>query len=49
MLASHCFQLVRKDMGAVVAINAQASTVAATITQTSATVGQGGTSNLQGF
>ena len=49
MVASRCFRLVRKDIGAVVAIIVQASAVAATIAQTSATVGQGGTSNLQGF
>ena len=36
-------------VGTVVAIIAQASVVAATIPWTSATVGQGGTSNLQGF
>ena len=36
-------------MGAIVAIIAQASAVVATIARTSATVGQGGTSNLQGF
>ena len=46
MVASHCFQLVRKDTGAIVAIIAQASAVAATIARTSATVGQGGMSNL---
>ena len=36
-------------MGTVVAIIVQASAVASTIARTSATVGQGGTSNLQGF
>ena len=36
-------------MGVAVAIIAQASVVAATIARTSATVGQGGTSNLQRF
>ena len=36
-------------IGAAVSINVQASVVAATTTRTSATVGQGGTSNLQGF
>ena len=36
-------------IGAVVAIIVQASAVAATTELTSATVGQGGTSNLQGF
>ena len=36
-------------MGTVVAIIAQASVVATTIARTSATVGQGGTSNLQRF
>ena len=46
MVAGHCFRLFRKDTGAVVAIIAQASAVAATIAWTSATVGQGGTSNL---
>ena len=49
MVTGHCFRLVRKDTGAAVAIIAQASTVAATIARTSATVGQGGTSNLHGF
>ena len=49
MVACHCFRLVGKDTGATVAIIAQASAVAAAITRTSATVGQGGTSNLQGF
>ena len=46
MVAGHCFRLVEKDTGVVVAIIAQASAVDATIAQTSATVGQGGTSNL---
>ena len=36
-------------MGAAVAIIAQVSDVAATIARTDAMVGQGGTSNLQGF
>ena len=36
-------------IGAVVEIIVQASVVAATTTQTSVTVGQGGTNNLQGF
>ena len=36
-------------IGAVVAIIVQASDVAASTTRTSAMVGQGGTSNLQGF
>ena len=36
-------------MGAAVAIIAQSSSVATTIVQTSATVGQGGTSNLERF
>ena len=36
-------------MSAVVAIIAQSSAMAATIARTSAIVGQGGTSNLQGF
>ena len=36
-------------IGTIVAIIEQASAVAATITRTNATVGQGGTSNLQGF
>ena len=49
MVAGHCFRLVGKDTGTTVAIIAQASAVAATIAWTSATVGQGGTSNLQGF
>ena len=49
MVAGHYFRLVAKDTGAVVAIIAQASTVVATITRASATVGQGRTSNLQGF
>ena len=46
MVAGHYFHLFRKDAGAVVAIIAQTSAVAATIAWTSATVGQGGTSNL---
>ena len=49
MMAGHCFQLVGKDTDAAVAIIAQVSAVAATIARTSATVGQGGTSNLHGF
>ena len=49
MVADHCFRLVGKDTGAVVAIIAQASAVVATIAWTSAMVGQGRTSNLQGF
>ena len=48
-VASHCFRLVEKDTGVAVAIIAQASAMAATIARISATVGQGGTSNLQGF
>ena len=36
-------------IGTAVAIIVQASVVAATTARTSATVGQGGTSNLQGF
>ena len=42
MVAGHCFQLVGKNTGAVVAIIAQESAMAATIVQTSASVGQGG-------
>ena len=38
-----------ETIGVVVAIIVQASFVAAAITRTSATVGQGGTNNLQGF
>ena len=38
-----------ETIGAVVSIIVQASIVAATIARTSATVGQGGTNNLQGF
>ena len=38
-----------KATGATIAIIVQASTVAATTARTSATVGQGGMSNLQGF
>ena len=49
MVAGHCFRLVEKDTGTTVAIITQASAVATTITRTCATVGQGGTSNLQGF
>ena len=49
MVRGHCFLLVRKDTGAAVAIIAQASVMVATIAWTSATVGQRGTSNLQGF
>ena len=49
MAAGYCFRLVRNDTGAVVAIIAQASAVATTIVRASVTVGQGGTSNLQGF
>ena len=49
MVAGHCFRLVGKDTGAVIDIIAQATVVAATIARTSATMGQGGTSNLQGF
>ena len=48
-MESHCFRLVEKDTGVAVAIIAQASTMAATIARISATVGQGGTSNLQEF
>ena len=46
MVADHCFRLVGKDTGAAVAIIMQASAVAATTVQT---MGQGGTSKLQGF
>ena len=46
MVEGRCFRLVGRDTGVVVAIIAQASMVAATIARTSATVGQGGTSNL---
>ena len=46
MVAGRCFRLVGKDTSVVVAIIAQASAVATTIARTSATVGQGGTSNL---
>ena len=49
MMVDHCFRLVGKDTGATVAIIAQVSAVVATVTRTSATVGQRGTSNLQGF
>ena len=49
MVAGHCFRLVGKDTGTVVIVIAQASAVVATIAWTRATVGQGGTSNLQGF
>ena len=42
-------QTFREAIGAVVDIIVQASVVAATIAQTSAMVGQGGTSNLRGF
>ena len=49
MVAGRCCRLVGKDTGAIVTIIAQASAVAGTIAQTSAKVGQGGTSNLQGF
>ena len=49
MVADHCFRLVGKDTGAAVTIIMQASAVAATTAQTSATMGQGGTSKLQGF
>ena len=38
-----------KAIGAAVAIIVQGSVVATTTARTSATVGQGGTSNLQGF
>ena len=48
-MVGRCFQLVGKDTGAVVAIIAQASTMDTTIARTSATVGQGGASNFQGF
>ena len=46
IVAGRCFRLVKKDTGAVVAIIAHATAVAANITRTSATVGQGGMSNL---
>ena len=49
MVAGHCFRLVGKDTGTAVTIIEQASAVASTIAQTSASVGQGGASNLQGF
>ena len=49
MVAGHCFRLVGNDTGTTVTIIAQARAVAATIARTSVTVGQGGTSNLQGF
>ena len=49
MVAGHCFRLVEKDTSAVVTIIAQASSVATTIPRTTATVGSGGTSNLQEF
>ena len=42
MVAGYCFRLVGKDTGTIV-------TMATTIARTSATVGQEGTSNLQGF
>ena len=46
MFDPHAF---REAIGAVIDIIVQASTVAATTTWTSATVGQGGMSNLQRF
>ena len=46
MFDQHAF---REAIGVVVAIIVQASAVAATTAHTSATVGQGGMSNLQGF
>ena len=49
MVAGHCLLLVEKDTGTAVAIIAQASAVDATIARTSATVAQGGMSNLHGF
>ena len=49
MVVGRCLRLVEKDTGVVVAIIAQESAVAATIVRASVTVGQGGTSNLQGF
>ena len=49
MVVGHCLRLVRKDTGAAVAIIAQVSVVAATITRTNATMGQGGMSHLYGF
>ena len=49
MVGGHCFLLVGKDTGAAVTIIAQESSVAATIARTNATLGQGGTSKLQGF
>ena len=39
IVAGHCFRLVIKDTGVVVAIIAQSSAMATTITWTSATVG----------
>ena len=42
-------QAFREAIGAAVDIIVQASVVVATTARTSATVGQGGTSNLQGF
>ena len=49
MMACHYFRLLGKVTGAEAAIITQASTVAATIVWTNAMMGQGGTSNLQGF
>ena len=49
MAGGYCFRLVRNDTGAAVTIIAQASAVTTTIVRASVTVGQGGTSNLQGF
>ena len=49
MVAGHCFRLVGKDTGSAVTSIAHVSAVAITIARTSATMGQGGTSNLQGF
>ena len=48
-MEGRCFLFFEKDKGDVVAIIAQASTMVATIPRTSTTMGQGGTSNLQGF
>ena len=49
MVVVRCFRLVGKDTSTVDDIISQARAVAATIVWTSATVGQGGTSSLQGF
>ena len=46
MVVGHCFLFFRNDIGTIVTIIVQASAAVATIAWTSATVGQGGTSNL---